>query len=480
MPTSADIEKIADSFGLLYGVDVSKVRQDTEKLKKIIAGSGERAIDPSEIYSDSLTFNTDQDSALLADLETFELSDVAPDPRLFDSRVEQTLDEAARYTDFCLQTRRQYTEMGKLRNDTRFKFEEFFRLDLVHEAEVSAGLYQLPLQQAVGELESLRQGIATADLQLSAIDAMYSDGNILSDSEDGKFVEATNGITRATANDDKNKIAAWSEVVTKRRTGLDKATWAQSKMAAAGSRAQQNARLSAADQKAQYFGKDVGFRTQRALISKQLAWLQVQEHARANSALNYEERLSNLRALFEVNLRYLIQRVWSLGRGLKSYYGIETSELVAKKGGILDEVALWIPAVQDAFCKYKRAQRVAIWSRTTQVTIGKNGFESAFSVEDAALPAGRPLLRGVAFEFAGTYGGPITLRVTAPSGATPFSNPEVLFGRVGPFAPGLELKPQQSDLFWNGLASGTWKIEWSVEGGGTIDRIIIHLWLAIQ
>ncbi|WP_439669602.1 hypothetical protein DAMDJJ_20530 [Cupriavidus necator] len=494
MPTTDEIEAIANSIGNQYGVDVDKARADAKNLFDVIQSGGKQVLSDGTPYANTVTCGGLQ-AAIIPDIETFERKEIILEPRLFVSRVEQNLDEAVRYTEICLQLRRQYGELAKLRNDTRFKFEEFFRLDLVHGQEMKAGLYELPSTQADAEQVAIDEGIKTANAQIAAIDSMYIEGpsaessGVLSDKAERLFAENSGQIARATANTKQDQIEGWNKEITRRRLALDQASWTQSRLAAVGSRAQQNARLDAAKAKADYLKKDVGFRTHRAEISRQLAWLQLHEHRRDDSVLNYNKRLSALRDLFDANLRLLVQRALCLRDGLSSYYGMLLPDFIAKRGEILDEIALWLVRAQDRLSKYRRAQRIEIWSKTSEGLIilkpnpsnTGDSFDVEFDFSAVAPMGGHMLLRGVAFELMGNYNGPVTLTLDAPPDATPFSVSPVRFGRVGAFSPGLELKPQHTELFWNGSPNGIWKVSGVLgRGNGNINGVIIHIWVSIS
>jgi hypothetical protein len=498
MPSPDEIEKIAECFGSKYGVDIAILRHDAIKLKSLVDRRAQKAVSSTEIYSDSITYTPSGNPAYLPDLETFEFSDIPNDPRLVSSRVEQNLDEATRYADNCLQSRRLYGEMGKLRNDTRFKFEEFVRLDLVHREEVEAGLYELPLQDAAAERAALESGVTEATLQLNIVDDMLGKtdaakpkySGVLSDRV-STYITNSKLIARNTANDDKQKVDDASGLTTTYRTDIEYATWLQTQSIARGSVDQQKAKFTAATKKEEYLSKDVGFRSHRASISRQLAWLQIGEHCRENSALNYEERLNNQRLLFNDNLRHLVERIVSLKKGLMDCYDIDIPLPDPSKGQILDKVAVWLVYVQDELSKYKRGQRVVIYSKTTDkplnvipsaVANAPEKFEVELFIDKIDLPSAHSLLRGVAFEFFGTQSRPISLSVQPPNNAiTSYQKnvgaSRVGFGRVCPFTAGLELKPQHADLFWNGSGEGVWNLQGTFEKAGSIDSIILHMWM---
>src|SRR5437016_1957567 len=135
MPSNEEVIQIESSFARQYGLDLPGIHKDAATLRRAIAAS---ASDPAKFY----TYNGSQ--AFVPDLEAIDPSKVNHDPRLSARLIEANLDEATKYSQACLQLRSQYGELARHRNDTRFKGEEFVRLDAVHKQEVEAGLYKLP------------------------------------------------------------------------------------------------------------------------------------------------------------------------------------------------------------------------------------------------------------------------------------------------------------------------------------------------
>jgi len=199
--------------------------------------------------------------------------------------------------------------------------------------------------------------------------------------------------------------------------------------------AQLNSKLSIAKNKEKYFRKDENFKLERAFISRELAWLQIAEHCRPGSELNYDERLRATKALFDQNLRPLIERAVVVNEGLKRIYGIDLPLGDLPTGCILDQVAAWLVKVSETLSKWKRTQRLTIVQigGMDKVTIAADGksFETVFTVDDSSLPGTDALLRGVNFEFVGDSRVPISASVIPPTGVVLGGNTGPLrFGRV--------------------------------------------------
>jgi len=493
MLSGGEISEISERFGKLYGVDIQILRKDATKLSAIISERSGKKLSSVEIYANSVTPSCPPASALLDDLETFEFQEIKADPRLDSARIEQNLDDAIRYAENCLQVRRQYSEMGKLRNDTRFKFEEFFRQDLVHLDEVAAGLYELPRQEAEAEKDALSVSVEQARLRLENVSHILD--STLSPNRLERFIDNESTIAANTAARDADDVLKTSSQNAEDRTQLEDATWKQTLSSSNENLSHANIRFAAAEKKASYLVKDVAFRTYRAAISRNLAWLQISEHCRENSALNYEERLSHQRQLFSENLRHLVERIIPLAVGIKEYYGIGAEFKSPKKGMILDEVTRWLVEIQDELSKYKGQEEVVICQifSSQSIEIGQikelgdhsqNYFEVDLKVDESNLPAGKSLLRGVNFEFFGTQEKPISLEVIPPEGALPSTSNStnsriVRFGRVCPFTAALDLKPYHVDIFWNGSAQGIWKVRGVHEGEkNPVRGLVMHVWIA--
>src|SRR5262249_34015297 len=153
------------------------------------------------------------------------------------------------------------------------------------------------------------------------------------------------------------------------------------------------------------------------------AWLQIQEHCRDGSVLNYAQRLPRQKDLFEVNLRCLVERVITLNSGLNENYEINIPLDPPSKGNILDALAVWLSKAQNELSKYKRSQRIAIYSiwsdsslSVTPRAVGTewDTFDVDLVVGQNVVPGTKTLLRGVAFEYFGNQQRPILLKVSPP------------------------------------------------------------------
>jgi len=490
MPTKADIANIKVAFSKQYGLDLSGIHQDAATLRTLVAdaAANSNAPDFTSCYS------YDGKEAVVPDLETTAFSSIPADARLSNRRVELNLDEAIRYSQSCLQIRQQYGEMARLRNDTRFKGEEFVRLDEVHKQEIDAGLYKLPWQEAADEKTGFDTAVAQAQIQQSVPAEMMQAGAganrysaLLSDAGITNNVNSNAYIVKNVANSNKDQVGVEAVSTSQYRSGIELATWLETLAAAKSNVAQLNAQLSVAARKEQYFRKDEGFRTARDEISRQIAWLQIQEHCRAGSILNYDERIARLKNLFDKNLQCVVERVQPLIQGLNDYYKINIPFDNPPIGSILDGVAIWLVQVQNELAKYMRAKRLTTfskWSGPVSTSGEKNsdGFDSFSANFDLATgdgPSANVLLRGIAFEYVGQNVRPVTLKVVPPANAWSGTlSDSLIFGRVYPINPNPELKPQHSNILWNGSVIGTWKVNGAFEfAAGSIDKIVMHFWV---
>lgn len=353
--------------------------------------------------------------------------------------------------------------------------------------EVEAELYKLPWQEAADERDGLEKAVDQANLQQSIPEEMMRDGAtgkkysaLLSNRGVQNNAEYA-FIVKNVANDEKTKVGDQALSTAQYRNQMEFAAWLETLAAATSNVAQLKSKLSIAQRRERYFRKDEGFKIQRAAISRQLAWLQISEHCREGSELNYDDKLKKLKVPFDANLRCLVERVIALAQGLKENYRIYLPLKTPTNGSILDDVSVWLIKVQDELSKFKRAQRLTIVSKWkgTIVASGLDVFNIYFDVEKTDLPSENSLLRGVGFEYDGKNQRPNTLKVLPPqnawlgAGAGP-----LLFGRVCPIAPNLELKPQHSDAFWNGSPTGTWKVEGTFDhAAGPIENVVMHMWV---
>jgi hypothetical protein len=489
MPSDAEIGNIEVEFAAKYGLDLAGIKSDTARLKELATQHGQNNDAAAYTY---FTYNGGQ--AFVPNLEVTAFADVAADQRLNSKRVELNLDDAIRYCQACLQLREQYANLAKLRNDTRFKGEEFVRLDAVHQQEVQAGLYRLPWQEAYDERVGLDTALAEATIQQKTTEEMMNSSAsgkrysaVLSEARIKENVYTNAFITRQVANDKKDQVEVQARVTGDYRSGIELATWEESLSGTKANVAQLKARLAVASRKEEYFRKDEGFKSQRAAISRQLAWLQISEHCRRGSELNFDEKLQKLGVLFDANIRFLIERVKVITIGLKQCYDIDLELQTPETGSILDDTTLWLARVRDELSKYKGAQRLSITSKWSangvaskpNIEHGLSAFSAEFVMDKADFPSDRSLLRGAALEYEGAHQRPITLKVYPPVDAAPALHGAPLqFGRTGPVATNRDLLPQHGDMLWNGPPIGTWKLEGRFDAtAGAINNIVLHLWV---
>ncbi|MBN8892734.1 MAG: hypothetical protein J0H91_20815 [Rhodospirillales bacterium] len=487
MPTQADLATIEAAFAQQYGLDLNGIRSDAKQFTALIASN---APDPQSVKGACYTYDGAQ--AIVPDLETIVFSDVPQDELIGVQRVELNFDETSQYLQACLKIRQQYGEVARLRNDTRFKGEEFVRLDAVHLDEVEAGLYKLAWLEAADEKIALETALARATEQEALCDEMlradakdHRYSAVLSDGALDLNAKQNGAITRNVVTRDYDDMERTAIATNAHRNNIEQASWRHVLAGANSNVAQVQAKLRIAKRKEDYFRKDVDFRTQRAAISRQLAWLQIYEHCRIGSELNYSEKLQRLKALFDQNVRCLVERVRALDRGLSEIYGLAVPFSAPDVGGMIDEIAIWLVHAGNALSKFKRTQRTtisSIWSEKlipgdSKVT-GFDVFNGSFTVSDADLPAPKAKLRGIGFEFTGDNRRPMTVRVTPPQGAIIAGGSEWLtVGRVCP-ASVFDLKPQHSDALWNGGPTGVWGVRGAFDkSAGDVSGLVMHLWV---
>jgi hypothetical protein len=501
MPTQPEIDALKQKFGTSYKINVAGIAADAVTLSNLVTS----ATPPSatSIYSTSIsTFST----SLIDELEQFDFDSIEEDSNIRDRSIEQNVDEAGKYVQACSALRSEYIGLAKLFLDTRLKSEEFFRLDTIHQQEVAAGLYSLPYDEASDDVSSLQATLAESALQKDVIDTMYNASapsptapkytGALSKTQVDAYTDQAGSVALLAATQNGPAIQTGTTQLSVYRSKIEDASWQYSLRANTANTAQLGGRLSTAQRKQQYLQKDIGFRSTRAAVSRQLAYVQLGENIRPNAPLNYSERLTPTQRLFDLSLRKLIQRVLPLRKGLKEIYGINVSWASPQRGQILDEVGRWLILAQDELGKFHRRQRVSIFTVwLSQSLLRQNrkfpdavarpeGFRLDLNFEPDDSQSQRGLLRGVAFEYLGNGKRPIRLTAVPPIGATAnLSNIgrqiPLIFGRVLSLAPGLDIRPQYSDLLWNGNPYGSWRV--SCDGDLSrygIEDIAMHVWLA--
>jgi hypothetical protein len=107
------------------------------------------------------------------DLETFVFSEITEDPTLRNRLIEQNLESAFRYLQHCTSLRKEYGEIAKLHLDTKLKTQEFFKLDKIHQQEITAGVYNNPYLHAQDENTAATAALAAAKQQQQVADELY-------------------------------------------------------------------------------------------------------------------------------------------------------------------------------------------------------------------------------------------------------------------------------------------------------------------
>jgi hypothetical protein len=388
MPTQAEIDNLQSNFGNLYKINVPGIAADANALKQLTSAPG--TPNAYAIYTNPLSVGAP--SPLTADLEQFDFGDVGEDYAIRDRSIEQNLDEATKYVQACASLRSDYIATAKLFLDTRLKSEEFFRLDNIHQQEVAAGLYNLPFDEASDDVSSLQNAISEAALQKSAIDAMYNAAaspppkyaGALSDQQVKNYTDLSGQVADWSAIQNNPSIHQGTSQLTDYRSKIEDASWQYSLRANTTNTAELTGRLNTATRKQNYLRQDIGFRSARAAVSRQLAYVQLSENIRPNAPLNYSERLAAIRSLFDISLRKLIQRILPLNRGAKEIYGIDVPLQVPPRGQILDELGRWTLLIQDEIKKIHRRQRISIFT----VWLSEKSLRSHVSFPDAVRHPG--------------------------------------------------------------------------------------------
>ena len=182
--------------------------------------------------------------------------------------------------------------------------------------------------------------------------------------------------------------------------------------------------------------------------------------------------------------KQLVVRVLTLKKATKELYEINTPAINPAFGKMIDEISEWLLALQDQIGRVRRLQKTSIFTiwlsdkvRRFGSEVKKNPFKVSFSLKTSDTLNIKGLLRGITFEFSGRSQRPLQVTVTPP--ATMLA--PLIFGRVFPLSPSLDIKPQQPDATWNGNPYNKWTIssqdDWSKYD---IKDIAMHLWLAYR
>lgn len=361
MPTQPEIDSLKQKFGTLYRINIPGIAADAVALATSVAAPA--APSALSIYSAPISAFP---ASLIDDLEQFDFDTVHEDVAIRDRSVELNLDEAGRLAQACTSLRSDYIATAKLFLDTRLKSEEFFRLDAIHLQEVAAGLYNLPFDEATDDVQALQAALAESGAQKTIIDTMYSTtaasppkyAGALTDAQVKANTDQSGNVAQLGATQNQPAIQTGTSQLAEYRSKIEDASWQYSLRTNTTSAAQLNGRLATAQRKQSYLQKDIGFRSSRASVSRQLAYVQLGENIRPNAPLNYAERLAAAQKLFQLSLGKLIQRILPLRRGAKQLYGIDIPLASPPRGQILDELNKWLTVLQDEVGKFHRRQRI--------------------------------------------------------------------------------------------------------------------------
>jgi hypothetical protein len=472
-----------------YAIDTEMLSQDEARIAQT-ASAGSLA-DARALYTDR---SRPIRVGLVRNLEEKQFSAYSPDSDIRDRLIEQNFDDVMRYIPACAAMRQESADLAKFFMETGLKSEEFFRLDDIHQQEVSAGLYDLPHREADDKVRGLAAAVAAVDSQATTIATLENSGP-LSQTERDTYVSNAGDLAYATTNVDRNDAKDRSGKLARYRSDLDVASWNYNEQGVLANIAQLQAELETATRKAAYYRQDVSFRSARAAVSRQLAYAQLGENARRGSILNYAERLERVRLRFNDALDRLVPRVLALGRAAHELYQLPNLPLNPGRGRILDDILDWVQKFQDLLVRYRRKERIFLFSislrRDTPAAVSslKSTSGASFNLTPVLTRNQNGLLRGMAFEYLpGSTGSrrPIIVDAVAPptttqnlrGGSSPPTS--LTFGRVLPIPNSLELRPQHSDIVWNGVPYSTWtfSINERVYNDADVEDLVVYLWLA--
>lgn len=516
MPDQAAISNIRLDFSRLYKIALDGLDDDIRAIEAPINNiSSGMHPNATEIYLSSIS--TDNASpSLVNDIEQFEFSEETEDNTLRDRLVERNLEIACELLQDCLALRREFNDIAKLYVETRLKSEEFFRLDAIHQLEVAAGLYELPYKEAKREFEAasqtLQAGAAQRDIPHDVFEKSLQEkgwGGVLTQNGIGN---PPLGKGRANAlaaelaaipfprNDRRHSELATAAVhMSDYRFRLEEASWYMTQSANDVAYIWHQAKHDITKEKMEYAQKDIVFRSSRAMVSRQLAWAQLEENTRTNSPINFHERLERMRPLFDIAARQLVKRILALRRGVESLYGINTPELgPPQRGHLLDDLAVWLMHVKNEIDTVALSQKSTLVSINMSELAAKSDidfmmlrqtqpFDIRFSLEQQDTYSISGLLRGITFEYLGSSNSPISLSVYPPGTVTrnlsdPGGSPDrLILSRIVPVALGLDIRPQHSEATWNGDPYGEWRVvcDRNFANDG-IDDLIMYLWVVHQ
>jgi hypothetical protein len=150
---------------------------------------------------------------------------------------------------------------------------------------------------------------------------------------------------------------------------------------------------------------------------------------------------------------------------------------------------------QDLLLKYRRKERIFLFSvsirRDTPASVDslKSTSGASFNFTPVLTRNQNGLLRGLAFEYlpgSSSSRRPIVVDAVAPSSTTQNlaggsgSPTSLTFGRILPIPNSVELRPQHTDIVWNGSPYSGWtfSVRPAVFNDADVEDLIMYLWLA--
>ena len=385
------------------------------------------------------------------------------------------------------------------------KSDEFFRIADVHSKEVDAGLYSLPYLEISDQFAAAKDRLYNVGVQKALIDSMYDPAmGLLGYERVSEYMTFSSLLTYLPIPKSAQtagllwEIDKASKGVGKYRSDMESLYWRYTGITANIGISDQTKLMSSLGTKQEYLRKDIAFRTTRATISYQLAVLQLGENTRDNSILNYSERLDSIREVFNLSLLKMCQRIVSVSKTASALYASDLTIKSPARGKILDKASIWLLNAQDKIARIRRRQKIAIF--TTWLSkwgtppggapstdlIFKRGLNVVGSWSLADTQSRPALLRGVAFEYVGSGKKSFSLTVTPPAEAVAGIRADtgsvpLIFGRVLSQATGAELRPQFTELLWNGNPYGIWAVSSDEDlSNYGIEDIAMHIWAAYQ
>jgi hypothetical protein len=490
-PTNIAIASLRQSVTSKYGFD------DTT-ISKTIDAITASPHDPSGASKLSAAILDVTGRIVVPELEPRDFSAFSPDPGIRRTLIEVNLDAALRYLQACVALKNEFGTVAKLYIDSSLKAVEFFILDAIHSREIDAKLYENPWLEAIEEINQTQAAVKNLGIQintaLGVAESILSPANRSAYGTNTFAAWANQNPTAPGANDPTIK-AALSDLMKKMsdyNLSITQQSFEMSYYSALAIAPQLQAKLDTAIRNAPYFEKDIAFRSMRRAVSQTLAYKQLDENTRPSSILNYEKRLSDIRSLFEITLDKLVVRVLSIRSAARDLYGIDTALVPPVRGELVNYLSQWLLEVQDKIGKYRRSERISIFSISLKDALSgnishiANNTGAVFGISNKDTSNRNGLLRGVGFDYAKLRASatrPLSLNVRPPD-PQPGAGTDIplVFGRVLSITDGLELRPQYSEVVWNDSPYGSWNVllpkSYHDEVPNLAD-VFMYLWLAL-